>query len=438
MKALAFSTLLFLINLVMSAETLGTVFSGKDFVDLFDILGDSVAYVKNSTVVYKGGNFDTKLDNITDIRCSSSNNICIVGTDFVFNTVAIDASGNNITRTMIYLVRSQTLFRIHSRIAFIEGTDYFLTASLSKFGVNRWRIGHNESFSQLKIQGLGGSLEIADILIVDRSNYALISFSGYSSITLIDFVAMTETRTIKGTAGQLALLTADPSQAFFMSASEKRLTKYSYLDGTAVGSLEIDYIVTGMKNVKHTDFVIVATWEQVFVYSFSGSDTAVWAASPYYYYMAGKQMPGGVRFSQSTATMYFAGLGHVSSLTDTVSSYCHPNCNGCSLMLSEYKCSACKSTATSDNGACKSSSIKDPPGGVVNFENAKWSDDNMKPAPSKKFNIKDYYLYIIIGAGGLVALCCIYCICRMCCKKNEDEQQQQGNNPNRVQPKQDY
>ena len=450
MRAFASILLLFFMETVYSAETLTSVYSGKEFVDLFDVFGDSVAYMRNATFVFKEWSLDTKIDNVTDLRCNTAKSVCIVGTDFVYTTLAVAAAGANITKQMVYTVRPQTLYRIHSRIAFVEGTDYFLTASLSKFGVNRWMVGKNESFTQLKFQGMSTALEVADILVIDRSSFALVSFATSQTINLIDFVAMTETRSIKGRAGMLALLSADPSLAYFVSASENKIAKYSYLDGTTVASLTNDYIVTGMKNVNNTDFVVVATWEQVFIYSFAGTNTTVWAASPYFYSMTAKQMPGGVRFSQLTSTMYFAGLGHVTGLADTSATFCHPNCLTCSLMLSEYKCSSCKSPAVDSNGACKvpagtassqtaAEYLKSPPGGEVNFVTAKWSDENMKPAQAKGFNIKDYYLYFIIGAGGLIALCCVFCVCKMCCK-NKDDQAQQGNNPNRVhqQQKNDY
>lgn len=441
MKALAFVLLSVLMEWISSAATVNSVFSGSEFIDLYDVYSDSAAYLKGSQVIFKTGSMETKLENITDFRCSTEKKICLVGTDFVYLTIGANFDGTNFTRQMMYSVRQQTKFRIHSRIAFIEGSDYFLTASLSKYGVNRWKIGTNETFSQLKLQGLGNSLEAADLLVVDRSKYALVTFATSLSIYLIDFLAMTETRTINGRAGMLALLTADPSQAHFVCASENQITKYSYLDGTTLATFMNDYLVTGMKNVRNTDFVIVATWEQVYVYSFSGTDTSVWKASPYFLYTSGKQLPGGVRFDQTTGTMYFAGLGHVTSVTDTSSSFCHTSCNGCSIMLTEYKCSACKSPATMDNNMCKLSvdNIKAPPGGATTYTSATWTEDNMKPAPAKGFNIKDYYLYFIIGGGGLAAICCIFCVCKMCCcKKKDDEQQQQGNNPNRVSHEQQY
>jgi hypothetical protein len=441
MKALAFILLPVLMELIHAAATVTPVFTGTEFIYQYDAFYDSAAFLKNGTMVFKSGSLESKLENITEFRCSTEKKICLVGADFVYLTIGANTDGSNFTRQMMYSVRPQTTFRIHSRVAFIPGTDYFLSVSLSKYGINRWKIGKNDSFTQLKVQGVGNSLEASDLLVVDRSKYALVTFATSTSIYLIDFLAMTETRTISGRAGMMALLSADPSLAHFVCASENQITKYSYLDGTAIATFRNDYIVTGMQNVNNTDFVIVATWEQVFVYSFAGSDTAAWVASPYFYATTGKQMPGGIRFDQSTGTMYFSGLGHVTSLTDTASAYCHSSCTGCSIMLSESKCSSCKAPAALDNGACKISAenLKAPPGGKIDYATAAWSEDNMKPAPGKGFNIKDYYLYFIIGGGGLASICIIFCICKMCCcKKNDENQQQQSNNPNRVSHEQQY
>ena len=443
MKAISLILFVLFIQGTMSPATTGSIYSGVDFISLFDIYSDTVAYMNNATFIYKTGSLDTKKVNITDLECSTTKGICIVATDFVYYSIKVDPNGTNNTLKEIYSVRPQTVYRIHSKIAFITGSDYFLTASLSKYGVNRWKVGNNATYTQLVLKNMPVSLEIADILVVGNTNFALIAFMGYHSINLIDFVTMVETRAIQSSAGLMALLSADMSQANFVCSSERNITKLNYLDGTVVASTVIDYMVTGMKNINFSDFVIISTWEQIYVYSFSGSDRVVWLGSIYYYYSTGKQMPGGIKWNAAQATMYFSGLGHITSLADTTATFCHPTCNDCSMMLSEYKCNSCKSPATSENNVCKTPAniIKPPPGGLATYLSAKWSDDNIKPAPAKGFNIKDYYLYFIIGGGALVAICCVFCICKMCCK-SEDEQQvrnpNQVRNTNQVSQKQNY
>lgn len=120
--------------------------------------------------------------------------------------------------------------------------------------------------------------------------------------------------------------------------------------------------------------------------------------------------------------MYFFGLGHLTSLTGTQATFCHPYCAGCSLILSEYKYTACSLTTTMTDSHCTlpADQIKLPPGGKFDYGAAAWSDNNIKTGTAGGFNIKDYYLYIIIGAGGLVSLCCILCICKMCCKQKDE------------------
>src|SRR5688572_6203909 len=114
MKAFASILLLFFIEAVCSAETLISMFSGKDFVDMFDVYGDSVAYLRNTTFIFKSGSLDTKIENVTDLRCNTAKGICIVGTDFVYTSFSVDTASFISTRQMVYTVRPQTLFRIHS------------------------------------------------------------------------------------------------------------------------------------------------------------------------------------------------------------------------------------------------------------------------------------------------------------------------------------
>lgn len=425
MKISALILLLVILKSGTGNVALTSLYSGTDFVEQFEYFKSGITYLLGENLVYGGKTTAIQLKNATDLACSTSQKKCIVSTDFVFKEFTLDESAGLLKHSKTYKVREQTKFRIYSKVVFIEGSQYFLGSSLSKYGVNRFKLGTDDRFTQLKFPGISETMECIDILVYPKSKYALVSFSGFKKICLIDFVAMNEVRMIPGEAGFLAPLSQDLSQGYFVSARENNITKYKLTDGTMVGSIMIDYIVTGMKNVENTDLVIVATWEQVFVYNFAGTNTTAWAASPYYYEMLGKQMTGGVLWNQAEATMYFSGYGHITSLTGVSASFCHPFCNGCSMMLSEYKCNACTAPATMDGSVCKlpssSEQIKTPPGGVINYQSAQWSEENMKPEAAKGFNIKDYYLYIIIGAGGLVGICCIFCICKMCCKKEEDQ-----------------
>lgn len=407
-----------------SAESIIQFYSGSDFIGLFDLFKNSAAYINGDNLFYGSKSVKHGLQNVTGFACNTDKNKCILAVDFVFKEFALEDSTGNMKETGQYKIREQTSFRIHSQVAFIEGSDYFLTSSLLKYGVNRWKFGEGVEFAQLNFPSLSSVMECTDILVIPKSKFALISFGGSDKIPLIDFVNMNEIRMISGLAGVLAPLSLDSSQGYFLSAAEQVVTKYSFTDGTTVGSLRLDYIVTGMKNVYLTDLVIISTWESFYVYNFAGTSSATWAAStPYYYRFIDKQLPGGVKWDQMSAVMFFSGLGHLTTFQDSNPSFCHPLCNGCTYMLSDYKCSACNSPATLDGTTCKlpADQIKSPPGGFVDYTTAKWSENNKKTAPPEGFNIKDYYLYIIIGAGGLVGLCCICCICKMCCKKDDEQ-----------------
>lgn len=423
-KSFTLLILLLAASRCLAADTAAAVYDGPEYIDLFDLFNDGVVYVQGEKLVYGSKSTPTELTNVTDLACSTAQRKCILGADFIFKEYTLDPSVRELKNSKIYKVRDQSQFRIYSKVAFIEGTEYFLASSLSKYGVNRFKLGKDDNFAQLMFKEMSDTLECIDLLVIPKSKYALVSFSGYHKLMLIDFIDMTEVRAIAGRAGFLAHLTADISEGYFVSAVENHITKYKLTDGTKVATLMTDYVVTGVRNVENTDFVIVATWEQVFVFNFAGSDPVVWNTNPYYYRTLGKQMTAGVLWKQAEATMYFAGLGHITSLTGTTATFCHPFCNGCSLMLSESKCTACASPAVMENSKCSLpvAQIKLPPGGLIDNATASWSEDNMKKSTPSGFNIKDYYLYIIIGAGGLVGLCCIFCICKMCCKNDENKQ----------------
>lgn len=432
MKAAVLILLLFILSISHAAVTVQSVYSGSDFIERFDIFNGSIAFINGDNLVYANKSIPTDLHNITDLACSTTAGKCIVSVDFVYKEFVF-ASGS-FTVNNIYRIRDQSNFRIYSKIAIIEGSEYFLVSSLSKYGVNRFKFGDKTSFAQVKFSGMPDTLECLDLLVYPKSKYALVSFTEYNSIVMIDFVNMNQVRSIPGKSGFLAPLTSDISQGYFVSTSENNITKYKLGDGTKIASIRSDYIISGIKNVQYTDFVIVATWEQVYIYNFAGTNVSVWTAIPYYYELANKQMTGGVKWDQAEAKMYFSGYGHITSLSDTNTNFCHPECNGCSLMLSDYKCTACTTNSTLQESQCKlpTDQIKAPPGGVIDYANADWSNDNKIKDDSKGFNIKDYYLYIVIGAGGLVGLCCIFCIVRMCCKKDEDKKNRVNNDKNNI------
>jgi hypothetical protein len=259
-------------------------------------------------------------------------------------------------------------------------------------------------------------------MVVPNSKFALLSYTGLKMIILSEFVTMKEIRKITATAGLLAPLTSDQSKAFFVSAYESTIEKLTYLDNTKLEKTVLDYAIKSVRNVQWTDFIIAATWQQVYVVSCSGSGMT-YPVNSYPYYYSLSNMINAMSFRQSTGQVLLSGYGFVNTLQDTSSVFCHPFCQGgCSKMLSESMCTSCSSTTTISNGACTqaSSNIKAPPGGTLVPSEASWSEDTVKKE-EKKFNIKDYFIYILIGAGGLLGICCIFCICKMCCGDSEDQ-----------------
>ena len=255
----------------------------------------------------------------------------------------------------------------------------------------------------------------------------MISYTGYMGIVLFDYLEMKFQRTMKIKSGILAPLDSDQSKARFVVAQEQRIQRAEYIQDTVEGSLDLTYIITGLKNVAGSNFVIVSSWEHFYILDFSSPTSSNWNSNAYYYLVS--KSINSLAFSQKEALIQLGGLAHSTLIKDTETAYCHPFCSGCSLMLSEYKCTSCTATTTLQGGICtpSASSIAAPPGGAIDLIAVTFSEDNVKPPPVTGFNIKDYYMYIIIGAGGIVGLCCLYCLFKICCGSNDEEDQQRQN-----------
>lgn len=110
--------------------------------------------------------------------------------DFVYHSYSIDTAASTVTKKDEYIVRTASSYRVYAKVAFIADTDYFLTSSLSKNGVNRFKIGTVDSYSQLKFDGVPLSLDTTDLLVIPRAKFALLSYSNYNNIILFDFIEM--------------------------------------------------------------------------------------------------------------------------------------------------------------------------------------------------------------------------------------------------------
>ena len=418
-----------------STATLTSIYTGSSFLPFATYYGSEPVYIeevteKTSKIFLKSSSIDANTVNATDFQCSLSKQLCLLAIDFLVIPFTIDSSGASLKQSAAYKLRDQSSVRIHSRLAFIEGSDYFISSSLSRHGLIRWKIGQTATYAQLMFSDVSQVLETSSLLAIAGSKIALLSYTGYTRIIVADIVSMKEVRKVDAKATFLAPLSQDQSKGFFVAANEQQLEKYSWVEGSSrLGSTSFEYLIRGLRNVIGTDFVIVATWQQVYVVNCFDNDSS-WIAAPFPYFKSIGKTVGSFAFSQSSGKMLFSGLGMLSTLEDTSQSFCHPFCEGCSLMLSEKKCTACKSPAVLVDGSClpPAESIKQPPSAVADFLKVSWSEDTTKPA-EKKFNIKDYYLYIIIGAGGLLGLCCIYCLFKMCCgKSSEDKANNQVHN----------
>lgn len=412
-----------------SVPTVTVAYSGANFINILTLLNGNVVYLDGQNLIGPSVQASMTLQNITEVKCSDSQQVCLVSTDFITQSWGYSTSPNALTKKDEYSVRSQTAYRMSSRTAPIEGSTYFLTSSLSKYGVIRWQYNVTQSYAQLQFAMVPDSLDTTDLLVFNRSRYAIVSYTGFNQLILLDFVGMSEIRRIAVTAGYLAPLDADPSLSYFVNSVGQSVYKLAYADGSIIGSLSLPYLVTGLRNVAGTDWVIVSGWQQFYIYNMAGTNTSTWSVNPYYFNTTGLSI-GSLEFNQMSGAVIISGLMNISLVTDTVPAFCHPACTGCTAWLSQYQCVSCSANATSKGGQCVLSSITAPMGGAIDYSTASWSANTMTPPPAQSgFNLKNYYMYFVIGAGAVLGLCVLYCLYKMCCSDDND---MNNNNNSRV------
>lgn len=418
--------LLLIASLSCQAATVVKGYDGDLFIENADIYKGSPVYVTNGTVRHKTTSAAVSISNVTDLSCSDVQGICIVAGDFLYHSYVIDASGM-ISKKDEYNVRVTSNLRIYSRVTFIEGTEYFLTSSMSKFGIGRFKVNQLDRYSKLVLDNIPTTLDTQSLLVIPRTKFGIVAYTSYKNLFVFDFTAMTLVNTLDVKAGFLEALDTDQSATRIVVAYEEKISKVNYMNGTIDGTASLDSLITGIRNVRGTDYVIVSSFDSFSIFNFQGNNSINWISNSAYYYQVGKNI-NDLKFYQKEGSILVAGLGHTTVVKDSNSAYCHPSCSGCTFMLTEYVCSTCAASSTMTNGACVPNSIQAPPSAALLSGSVTWSEDNVKPAESKGFNIKDYYLYIIIGAGGLVALCCLYCMFKICCGNSEEDEENQRNN----------
>jgi hypothetical protein len=402
-----------LTRFIQTATTFSSIVTATNWIGWVNYFNDKPAYLDSDGFV----NIDTlklnsTLTNFTDFACSSSKQICLVATGFI--VTAFTSDGTRLKKNEAYRTRDQASIRINSKIGIIENSEYFLTSSLSKYGVARWKYGNTDSFSNLNFTGISDSLDTYDLLVIPSSAFAIISYTAYNSLVVINFATMIELKKINVNTGLLAPLTSDLSKGYLVNSLENCLVKIDYYQGTIKGNVNTLPYTHAIKNVPGSDWVIVVGYRSLMIYDLSGDLFSTWSQK---YYQSTTTSISGLLLDQVVGSLLSFGPGFITSVTETEQVFCHPYCSSCSTWLTPNFCSTCSSLASVNGTTCSpaASAITAPPGGAINYNTTSWSDDNMKPAPPGGFDIKKYYFYFMIGGAAIIGICCVYCFFKICC-----------------------
>ena len=399
-----------------AASTFTPLVTGANWIGWATYVDSKPAYFEDGFVVFDTLRVNSTLVNYTDFACSNTKKVCIVATDFIY--VAFTSDGTAVKKNEVYRVRDQSALKISAKIGIIEDADYFLTSSLSRYGLARWKFGKTDSYASVNFTGISESLDTYDLLIIPSSPWAIVSYSGYNSLAVANFVTMTDFKRVTVNAGLLAPLTSDLSKGYIVNAVESSLIKINYYEGTIKGDLKSPSFIISMKNVPGSDWVVAVGFRVLMVFDLTGDTFSAWTQR--YYESTGVSVSG-LWLDQTVGTLLNFGLGFINTVAETDQGLCHPSCTACTKWLVSGFCSACTTQATLSGTKCTLNAVTAPPGGAIVYPTAPWSEDNNKPAPPSGFNIKDYYLYFIIGGAGILGICCLYCLIKMCCGDKEEK-----------------
>jgi hypothetical protein len=398
---------------IQASTSISTVISATNWIGWVNYLNGKLAYLDSDGFLnIDNTKVNTTLTNFTDFACSASKQICLVNSGFI--TTAFTYDGSSIKKNEVYRSRDQAKIKMNGKIGIIENSEYFLVSSLSKYGIARWKYGNTESFANLNFSGISDSLDTYDLLVIPTSPFAIISFTAYNSLVVLNFATMLELKKININTGLLAPLTSDLSKGYMVNSMENCLVKLDYYQGTIKGNINTLPYTQAIKNVPGSDWVIVVGFRSLMVYDLSGETFSSWSQK---YFQSTMSSVSGVLLDPVIGSLLSFGPGFIASVSESDQGLCHPDCTACSKWLTPNFCSACSSSASLAGTKCGQtvSAIKSPPGGEINYATTTWSEENMKPAPPGGFDIKKYYLYFIIGGGAILGICCLYCFFKMCC-----------------------
>lgn len=301
----------------------------------------------------------------------------------------------------------------------IDSSSYFLCGISSGFGLFRWEAGSTEMYAEVNLDDImtagTGIVDrfFKDIKVIQNSKWVLISFYGWRTTAVVDFVDMKiQTKMADSGSGEFAVLNKDPSLGYFAKADGSKVQLMKYADGTEVKSFKTYYFITTIEAVHQSHLVFVAEDTLLKVYNLDDEepaakyeyDTTEGIYALKFDYMAGVILVGGSK------------VGQYISINDPTTAECHPNCDGgCTKGFSPSHCSSCSVLSESKEGSCSLKNIKEVEGGNVDYPNVQWSkptvDTKEAGSTDESFFQKltgEYrnMLIIVIGLLGVCAICC--------------------------------
>lgn len=354
--------------------------------------------------------------------------------DASYNFKGTDSRYFDETKQSQYLEAAKTnpvlpLENVKMTVEVIDKSSYFLYGVSSGFGLFRWETGNTGNYAEISLEGMmtagTGSVDrfFKDIKVIPNSKWALISFYGWRSTAVVDFITMEIiTKMVDSGSGQFAVLQKDPSLSYFAKAGGTNIQLMRYSDGTEEKSFKVFYFLTAIEAVYQSHMIFVAEDTIIKVYNLDDQNpTALYSydTTEGVYSLKLDHKAGVVLVGGSTVGQYI-------SINEPLVTECHPNCEGgCTKGFSPSHCSNCAVSTEPVGGTCSLKTVGEIEGGNLDYANAQWSKPTVEPkapaAEDKTFieKLTGEYRNMLIIVIGLLGVCAICCCAKWLCSSKE-------------------
>lgn len=317
----------------------------------------------------------SEIQNITNTDCFKVSGICIFSGNGMIESYKLTTLGIQAYKT--YQYREPDLAKIwFTRLAAIQGSQYFLSVGQAEHGIMRWKVKTTGSFAKLSYSEVPKYLFATDIIAFPGMIFACVTWRTYKNAQIFDFVGMNKLHSLEKVSGFPAYLSMYPKEYKLAFGDERWLKVFNYQEKTKILEIALDYYISSVQNIQNSEFLILATSEFIQVMDMSAGlaqENRMLYKKRFQFgvynlryndavnkiFIFGSGFAQGVKFESTSGSRILLKKTHSCGVKNTFrcskptrslqgdkkdakpDKYCHPFCATCRGPFSAFKCITC-------------------------------------------------------------------------------------------------